>query len=498
MADTIEPPYYPIVYVRGYAMTAAEREATFNDAYYGFAATSVEKREVSKEQGYFAVDVFEGQLIRFMKQHGYADAANRGLELLRDDNPSRSIWISRFYDKDVLTGKVRGIEDHARDLDELIRVQIPRDLAARGVDLGPGQQRYKVILIAHSMGGLVCRTLLQNLLSAKKENPSRWVHRLVTIGTPHGGIDLGAVPDLLEHIVAMTFNPGDSNIFDPTVMRRYLNLGAQEDARSLGTPPAFPPARCLCVIGSDYHSYGVVRKITGDHSDGLVKQDRAYVLGAFTARVHRAHSGYRGIVNSYESFENIRRFLFGNIKVGLRMEAIDVRTVVEPGYEYFYDFEFRLSVRNTGVYLHERRQDPCENAWRVDRPTLLKEPAIELHTGFMSSQLKTDQTTPFSHFLLQFGVIEHRTKPGILWDREYPERRIYSEAIEVRVGDADPTRPGDELQYRWLSDATNAAQDDWVTVEPDDGGRFSIPLRKSDAFSAKLQITAEHWPAEYA
>lgn len=29
----IEPPYYPVVYVRGYAMRESEREETFNDTY---------------------------------------------------------------------------------------------------------------------------------------------------------------------------------------------------------------------------------------------------------------------------------------------------------------------------------------------------------------------------------------------------------------------------------------------------------------------------------
>jgi hypothetical protein len=42
MPTRIEPPYYPIVYVRGYAMTEGEREETFHDAYYGFSANSVE------------------------------------------------------------------------------------------------------------------------------------------------------------------------------------------------------------------------------------------------------------------------------------------------------------------------------------------------------------------------------------------------------------------------------------------------------------------------
>src|SRR5262245_52500485 len=75
----IEKPYYPIVYVRGYAMRASERQKTFNDTYYGFSATSVEKRQAPPPQ-YFEADVFEGQLIRFMKMkdYGYADSVNRG------------------------------------------------------------------------------------------------------------------------------------------------------------------------------------------------------------------------------------------------------------------------------------------------------------------------------------------------------------------------------------------------------------------------------------
>ena len=37
--------FYPIVYVRGFAATSGEREETFYDTYYGYAATSVEKRD---------------------------------------------------------------------------------------------------------------------------------------------------------------------------------------------------------------------------------------------------------------------------------------------------------------------------------------------------------------------------------------------------------------------------------------------------------------------
>ena len=78
----IEPPYYPIVYVRGFAPTSAAREGTFDDAYYGFAETSVEKRATPpRDDGKprYRVDVFEGQLVRFLKEYDYVDAWNNGL-----------------------------------------------------------------------------------------------------------------------------------------------------------------------------------------------------------------------------------------------------------------------------------------------------------------------------------------------------------------------------------------------------------------------------------
>ena len=156
---------YPIVYVRGFAPTAGAREETFFDTYYGYAQTSVEKREAPPPQ-YLEPIVFEGQLIRFLKEYGYVDAANGGLTLALSNavgttqNPTQSLWISRFYDRDVMSGQVRSIEEHGEDLRRLICETIPtelRKLESVKVDLGQNNQDYRVILIAHSMGGLVCR-----------------------------------------------------------------------------------------------------------------------------------------------------------------------------------------------------------------------------------------------------------------------------------------------------------------------------------------------------
>ena len=503
----IEKPYYPIVYVRGYAMRASEREDTFNDTYYGFSATSVEKRQAPPPD-YFEADVFEGQLIRLMKikDYGYADSVNSGLEIFHS-NPSRSVWISRFYDRDVFHDSVRSIEDHAEDLYTLVCETIPERLKKAGVDLGERDRDYRVILIAHSMGGLVCRTLIQNLMPSATcpvgkshkhdKDPKDWVYRLVTMGTPHRGIDLGRIPDVIENFVTSKLNPFDANIFQEERMRKYLKLKKTYEVHSLGDPAAaraFPVKRCLCIIGSDYRSYGVTKELTGSFSDGLVKQDHAYVVAgpppangvypderrSFWANVHRAHSGNRGIVNSYESYENIQRFLFGDTKAEISLDNVEVKTPAPAGNDRsFYDFEFIFSIRKSGAYLHRRQQDPCENAIRYERANI--PPRVPLHTAFINSRLR-DEGDQFSHFGGKIRIVEHRVRDGFLWDHEYPERPIYNESIEVRIGDP-------QVFYRWLSEG-----DDWHEVRPDGTGRYGIVLRAAGAVAGILAITPGPWP----
>ena len=504
MPYKIESPYYPVVYVRGYAMTENEREETFHDTYYGFAATSVEKRQAPPPD-YLRVDMFEGQLIRFMKmgKFAYFDATNRGLEDC-NENPSRSVWVCRFYDDDVLKDKLRDIEEHANDLYRLVCETIPQRLKNCDVDLGKGLKDYKVTLVAHSMGGLVCRALIQNILPSRNEQPKDWIHRLVTIGTPHKGIELGRIPDFMEGFIMRTFNPFNANIFEEKRMRSYLKLPLGCEPHSLGAENgkfAFPVKRCLCLVGSDYNSYGAVHHATGTFSDGLVKQDRAYIVAgkpdsngryrneqkSFWANVHRAHSGRSGIVNSYESFENIHRFLFGNVKAEVYLENVSLGTPREKDTEYYYDVEFALSIRGIPVYLHRRQQDPCENAIRYAREEL-EAKTVLLHTLFMNSNLKVAKDKPYSHFQLQFRVQERAIRKGFLWDREYPEKTIYAEDIEVRVGDFDETLPGAEVQFRWLSEGG-----DWKNATKRDAG-FRIPLRKAGSLDGNFFIAASPWP----
>jgi len=532
---TFDPPFYPIVYVRGYAMRREDIEETFYDSYYGFATSAVYKKQTDAGNGYLVPDLFEGQLIRFMKSrfesaddkpYGYADVINSDSSYFEHLNPSRSIWISRFYDVDYIQDKVRSIENHALELTDLIVNIIPKQLVALGMNPDVVKTDYKVILIAHSMGGLVCRTMIQNSLPnfvAKEgkeapiipldhiKNPELLIHRFVTIGTPHKGIDMGNIPDVLENAITAAINPYDSNIFKPRRMREYLKLtglkeGADQDhvkeedykfdIHSLGNS-SFPIKKCLCIIGSDYSHYSGVKYATGSFSDGLVKQDRAYVVSgerpegnnpyeekntAFYANVHRAHSGFHGIVNSYETFENIQRFLFGDLRVRIALDNVKIQTQKLQDHDYFYDFEFSLTIRGTGVYLHQRKQDPCENAIRLKRNEVGGK-ELFLHNGFLNSKLCQSKDTG-SHFIMKFSVLEYRTKQGWLWDTQYPSRTIYSESLEVRIKYNKGEIPNYTAQYSWQSDTEN-----WNDFDFNPNGDFVINLATNVVLAAKANVT---------
>ncbi len=328
------------------------------------------------------------------------------------------------------------------------------------------------------------------------------------MGTPHKGIELGRIPDFLEDWISSKLNPFDANIFREERMREYLKLQQKAgrnykfEINSLGpqnTKFSFPIKRCLCIIGSDYKSYNIVKEATGNFSDGLVKQNRAYTVAgetphdgkykeemkSFWANVHRAHSGHKGIVNSYESYENIQRFLFGNIKTEVSIRNIELSIDHEPDTRYFYDFEFLFSIRKTNVYLHRREQEPCENAMRLEHDKIPRE--IFLHTFFMNSGFK-DPGSNFSHFMLKLRIVEHRVKEGFLWDHEYPERPIYNDTAEVRIGDSDPLNPGEEVEFRWLSDGEK-----WHRIKPDNED-YHFHFRKANAITAEIVIKAGVWP----
>ena len=110
--------------------------------------------------------MFVSPFARLFRDHGYQDVIDGSMQQLPDDvDPDRTIWIYRYYDPTSKTfdrpgGRRLTIEEAAlglRDFIEGIREQIYQ---ARNSSDGTGEHS-KVHLVAHSMGGLVARCLLQ-------------------------------------------------------------------------------------------------------------------------------------------------------------------------------------------------------------------------------------------------------------------------------------------------------------------------------------------------
>jgi pimeloyl-ACP methyl ester carboxylesterase len=303
------PAYFPIIYVRGFAFSDSEIEETTDDPTNGFNIGSTHAR-----QGFRGSPIkyrFPGPFVRLMTDHGYEDAIH-GYEDSVDGvaDPRRTLWILRFYEPYSDTFAEFGksgrpsIVEAATGLQNLVE-------HVREVCFREGETDRRVILIAHSMGGLICRSLLQRVL----ESPAGGlIEKVVTYGTPHGGIPLSS-RWIRYH--------GISNFSKKDLFRALAPKGVKErdfDPRELMN---FDAEKFLCVVGTNDLDYevggGIVRSLAGIASDGLVPIDNAWVAKAPRAYVYRSHSGRYGLVNSAEAWAAVERFLFGSLRATVQL-----------------------------------------------------------------------------------------------------------------------------------------------------------------------------------
>ncbi|MFI6693962.1 esterase/lipase family protein [Streptomyces sp. NPDC050433] len=437
MTDVIK---FPIVYVRGFAGDASGINSAVMDPFYGFNEGSTHVRVGPDDQPSFYQ--FESPLLRLHLDEDYRILVEGDQEAYldsHDDIPPNSIWVHRFYDVSASTwgGNPEGfrLEDAAAGLLRLIEKLQAKTGAPR------------VILVAHSMGGLVCRCLLQKILPDLNREPTDYVEKLFTYGTPHGGIAFDIGSGLLEKIRDATGING-ADIFGPQRMYEYLT--PENDVDPQGRPDswsardmperdgAFPRHRVFCLVGTDPKDYevalGLSSAAVGARSDGLVQIENAYVPGAHRAYVHRSHSGRYGLVNSEEGYQNLRRFLFGDRKV----EAALVNHQFASGDGVTWQAEVQLSVRGLPIVMHEQLAShwcPIQLSGRpADDAT---DGAVTLATTFLCGDLSRPPGSGTMRYALHVRILSLREHHGFLSFGDHLERAAdFDDTLVVDVGTA--------------------------------------------------------------
>lgn len=479
--------FHPIIYVRGYAMTRGEIDETTADPFCGFNIGSTMYRANADKQLQPRKFVFESPLVRLMSEYKYRDVYENGSDILdpgwerdADGKPTgnalfaESVIIHRYYDSASSTlgqGETPPIQEFAKRLSILIaRV---RELVCVNPNSGVTPSTFKVYLVAHSMGGLVCRAMLQNPeLDVSKMG--RFVDKFFTYATPHNGIDVAGIN------VPSFLGLNDANNFNRTRMAEYLGLKGVymgTDGRVDVIPEsAIPSKRVFCLVGTNRMDYetakGLSRTFVGDGSDGLVKISNATLCGldadgqrsmpCAKAFVFRSHSGYFGIVNSEEGFQNLARFLFGDLRVDIWLDVEELRLPVKladkADVDALYAVEVTAAPRGKLWQLTRRKVEEDSVAgirhqeWVAHQSEKPGQPMrLYLSTVFLSIAAKVDQSNPFMTYYMSVKInVPNYEVRRVLWlDEHFEGAAIFNKDLVLTV--APPAVPGGTwgVKYAW-------------------------------------------------
>lgn len=543
---------HPIIYVRGYAMTQAEIEDTVADPYMGFNIGSSKVRQIwdGSVKKYF----FESPLVRLLKQFDYDDVFEEGQDRVSElSAPStvdgtvrpvsyRSIVIYRYYEPssvDLGSDARPDMARFARGLGELI-LKLRDRVYPQGKSTVISKQerdagklpydKFRVYLVAHSMGGLVCRAFLQNPEFGAPEARSL-VDKLFTYATPHNGIDLGIlgnVPSWLSLYGINTFNRRE--------IARLLSLADDVlDGDNVDIVTNFDANRVFNLVGTNPVDYKVAAGLSsaavGEASDGLVRIKNSTTRGRSAdgfvfsphAFVHRSHSGFFGIVNSEEGYQNLVRFLYGDVRADgtLEIDELTLPPAVQEKYEEGRDikasylFEVSVSVRGKPWQLHRRTANENSAIFRRFDELFSKKAKASAGDGAKTSwkpntfaspilfniflDMGQSQTGSTVSFALDLCVrVPEYEVDGLLFLKDHYEGGyLYRDIIILEA------RPPQTAKEQWLFEYTFASKRGskpaTAKVVSEDGGglTFEIPIRQPTppGIRARLRVKTTYWNA---
>lgn len=533
MATTAPPihpvaPYHPIIYVRGFAATQGEITETVADPYMGFNIGSTKSRMAwtGDLQRYF----FESPLVRLMRDHQYVDAFRDGEDMAEIDRPGRllpyrSIVIYRYYDeasKDFGDGNTPPITHFAKGLSDLIlrlRDKICLDPATR-LPTRMNPDDFRVYLVAHSMGGLICRAFLQNPVLGNDE-ARKAVDKVFTYATPHNGIDMRLVRNIPGWL-----SFGDVNNFNREKMAEYMAL---PQAKDVSVVNGFPPDRIFNLVGTNPRDYlaagGLSAWGAGDASDGLVCIENATTHGPDAkgndvtsprAFVHRSHSGHYGIVNSEEGYQNLTRFLFGSLRADgfLDVDDISLPTEVDrmlhAGKKISASYQFEVVVSVRGTQWQMTRREVRENsaifrtyqdlfpgeAGTLRPPDRSKSP--QLFSVFLDPKksVLASKSVSFS-FDIKVLVPDYQVDGTLFTKRHYEGGYIMRDLVLVEAIPDESALGGWRIMHGFQEDNPGKPGEraDTYALADNTGIGFNIPIRQTTrpGLTGNLRIEARNW-----
>ena len=456
------PTFFPIIFVHGWGGPA--------DIVRDFGAADERDPYVGWNTGHRYNDPdgwikfrntelnFEGQVLRLVKDFGYYDASNDeeladfktylGMKPpapgetsppgVREAALHKSLWIFRYYEYNAehlqLSKEIRGLL-----VDELTRCNYPvkvEDLAGipyyaallalkveqiacstchRLLDgkEAPGLDLRKVVLIGHSMGGLISRFAIQYNLFGAAEN----VARLMTMATPHGGARYASAASFFRFLPGL--REDDIQFFTPQWVTEFM--GGQ-------TPN--PPIHNLshtdvfCLVGTRHNDYYPVARHL-PRTDGVVDQNEAYLNDYPYAYVYNTHSGEHGIRENHDAYQSLRRFLFGDLYVRLLVTDVELKPSQKLGDVKLF-FHYFIKPRGINTHLNEL-SERAENQPRPRTLTELKQRLAErpyiIYDGFADSGALVDRAARMSpgvsktkqdlpHFQLEYSTFMSDERVG--------------------------------------------------------------------------------------
>lgn len=522
----MQTPMWPIIYVRGYAMTRGEIDETTADPFCGFNLGSTVYRATS-DKNRAKKFVFESPLVRIGREYGYTSVYNNGLDIVDPDwtapsIPPASVIIFRYYDgaSNLLgSGVTPPITEFAEQLGKLIlRV---RDLVCADDKNPISTEDFRCYLVAHSMGGLVCRTFLQNPRYGTDE-ARRYIDKFFTYATPHNGIEMAGIN------VPSFLSVNEINNFNRSKMAEYLDL--RQEFAATGRVDWIPERaageslsarRIFCMIGTNRADYdvasGLSRTFVGNGSDGLVRIDNASVWGrsadgravpCATAYTYRSHSGYFGIVNSEEAYQNLSRFLFGNARVDVWADITEVRlpkNVVDAAsgrnINAVYQFEILASPRGVRWYLTRRVAEEDSVACRtLEQLTSTNEDerSVYLSTTFLSSALRMNIRRPTLAYAVTLGVRvpDYEIEQSFFADDHIEGGYLYRDTILLEIDPSDQTSQNGGWQVKTSLSGSTTFPITRAELASPEGKAISIPFSANTSqgtIAGALRFQVSKW-----